>query len=246
MFEYVVLGILQGIFEWIPVSSEGVVALFSNYFIQDFNAVDIAIFLHLGTFFSVLIYFWRDWLDLLKLKDVKFLKFFILTTIISGAIGFLLYDLSKEIVMGGGLLLLMGFGLLLTSFFQKKKVIFDLNKKWESFLVGIIQGISVIPGVSRSGSTIFALSFFEKDPTKILKISYLLSAPVVLAASGYLYLKNPGILFDGGWIALIFAFVFGVLTLKILFNLTKKMNFYLFTLIFGILCILSGIVEYLI
>lgn len=246
MFEYIILGILQGIFEWIPVSSEGIVALFSNYFIKDLNVVDVAIFLHLGTFFSVLIYFWKDWLDLLKLKDVKFLKFFILTTIISGGIGFLLYDLSKEIVMGGGLLLLMGFGLLLTSFFQKRKINFNLDKKYGPFLIGILQGVSVVPGVSRSGSTIFGLSFFEKDPLKILKISYLLSAPIVIASSGYLYLKNPDILFDGGWVALIFAFIFGILTLKILFDLTKKINFSLFTLIFGILCILSGIIEYLI
>lgn len=246
MFEYIILGILQGIFEWIPVSSEGIVALFSNYFIKDLNVVDVAIFLHLGTFFSVLIYFWKDWLDLLKLKDVKFLKFFILTTIISGGIGFLLYDLSKEIVMGGGLLLLMGFGLLLTSFFQKRKINFNLDKKYGPFLIGILQGVSVVPGVSRSGSTIFGLSFFEKDPLKILKISYLLSAPIIVASSGYLYLKNPDILFDGGWVALIFAFIFGILTLKILFDLTKKINFSLFTLIFGILCILSGIIEYLI
>lgn len=246
MFEYIILGILQGIFEWIPVSSEGIVALFSNYFIKDLNVVDVAIFLHLGTFFSVLIYFWKDWLDLLKLKDVEFLKFFILTTIISGGIGFLLYDLSKEIVMGGGLLLLMGFGLLLTSFFQKRKINFNLDKKYGPFLIGILQGVSVVPGVSRSGSTIFGLSFFEKDPLKILKISYLLSAPIIVASSGYLYLKNPDILFDGGWVALIFAFIFGILTLKILFDLTKKINFSLFTLIFGILCILSGIIEYLI
>lgn len=244
MWEYIVLGILQGIFEWLPVSSEGVVALFSNFLIKDLNAVDVAIFLHLGTFFAVLIYFWKDWLKLLSFKENNLLKFLLIATIISGGMGFFIYGVAKEIVMGGGLLLLMGFGLLLTSLFQKKKIDFNLNKKYAPYLVGILQGLSAIPGVSRSGSTIFGLSLFEKDPYRVLKISYLLSAPVVLGSSLYLYLKNPEIVTGGGYIALIFAFVFGILTLRILLNLVKKINFSLFTFIFGIICILSAIAEY--
>ncbi|MDD4358216.1 MAG: undecaprenyl-diphosphate phosphatase [Candidatus Pacebacteria bacterium] len=246
MFEYIILGILQGIFEWIPVSSEGIVALFSNYFIKDLNAIDVAIFLHLGTLLAVLIYFWKDWLDLLKFKDLQFFKFFIITTIISGAIGFFLYDFSKEIVMGGGLLALMGAGLLLTSYFQKKKIDFKLNENYSPYIVGILQGFSVIPGVSRSGSTIFGLSLFENDPLKVLKTSYLLSAPVVFGSNLYLYLKNPDIVSQNGIIALVFAFIFGILTLKLLLNLVKKINFSSFTFAFGILCILSAIIEYLI
>jgi len=245
MFEYIILGILQGIFEWLPVSSEGIVALFSNYFIKDLDAVDVAIFLHLGTLFAVLIYFWKDWIELISFKNIDLLKFLIITTIISGGLGFLLYDFAKEVVMGGGLLILMGIGLLLTSFFQKKKIDLNLNKKYAPYLVGILQGISAIPGVSRSGSTIFGLALFEKDPYKILKISYILSAPIVLASSAYLYLKNPDIVTQGGGIALIFSFVFGILTLKILLNFAQKINFSLFTFIFGILCILSAIISYL-
>lgn len=246
MWEYILLGILQGVFEWLPISSEGVVALFSNFLVKDFNAVDVAIFLHLGTFFAVLIYFWKDWIKLISFKDNEFLKFFVIATIISGGLGFLIYDFSKQVVMGGGLLMLMGLGLLLTSFFQKKQINFNLNKKLAPYVMGILQGLSAIPGVSRSGSTIFGLSFFEKDPYKILKISYLLSAPVVLGSSLYLYFKNPEIITQGGWIALIFAFVFGIFTLKFLLDLSRKINFSLFTFIFGILCILGAFIEFFI
>lgn len=244
--EYILLGILQGIFEWLPISSEGVVALTSSYLIKDLNAVDVAIFLHLGTFFAVMIYFWKDWLNLLMFKNNKLLKYLIITTIISGVIGFFIYDFAKTIVMGGGILLLMGFGLLLTSYFQSKEINFRLNKKYSSLLVGILQGFSAIPGISRSGSTIFGLSFFEKDPVVILKISYLLSAPIVLGSSLYLFIKEPSMVYDGMWLSLVFSFVFGILTLKILLDFAQKINFSKFTLVFGILCILGGIINYLI
>ncbi|MGI6297566.1 MAG: undecaprenyl-diphosphate phosphatase [Minisyncoccales bacterium] len=246
MWKYILLGALQGIFEWLPISSEGVVALFSKFLIKDFNAVDLAIFLHFGTFFVVLIYFWKDWIKLISFKDNEFLKFFIITTIISGGLGFLIYDFAKQVVMGGGLLLLMGLGLFLTSFFQRKQINFSLDKKLAPYALGTLQGLSAIPGVSRSGSTIFGLSFFEKDPYKILKVSYLLSAPVVLGASIYLYLKNPDIVMQGGWIALIFSFIFGFISLKSLLKLSQRIDFSKFTLIFGIICILGALLEFLI
>lgn len=238
--EYITLGILQGIFEWLPISSEGVVALFSNFLIPELNAIDVAIFLHAGTLLAVIIYFWKDWLKILSFKDIEFLKFIVVVTLISGAIGFFLYQFSKSIVFGGGLLLLMGLGLLLTSYFQSRKVSFNVGGKLGAVIVGILQGFSAIPGVSRSGSTIFGLSLFEKDPQKILKTSYLLSAPIILASNAYILLKEPAVASSGGWIALIFAFIFGIISLKFLLSLAQKINFSVFTLIFGILCLLGG------
>jgi len=76
MWEYILLGALQGIFEWIPVSSEGVVALFANFLAKDFNSVDLAIFLHFGTLLALFVYFFNDWKDLILIKNKEFYKFF--------------------------------------------------------------------------------------------------------------------------------------------------------------------------
>ncbi|MDD5696630.1 MAG: undecaprenyl-diphosphate phosphatase [Candidatus Pacebacteria bacterium] len=244
MWEYILLGALQGIFEWIPVSSEGVVALFSRFLVKDFNSVDLAIFLHSGTLLALLVYFYKDWKDLIMIKDKEFFKFFIIVTLVSGALGYFVYQFSRSAVVGSGLLLLTGFGLILTSFLQKKKMELKINKSASAFLVGMLQGLSALPGFSRSGSTIFGLSLTEKDPVLILKQSYLISAPVVLASSLYLFLKNPT-LASQGWIALVFSFLFGLLFLKIMLDWAKKIDFSALTLIFGLLCLLGAGIFYL-
>ncbi|HNY35890.1 MAG TPA: undecaprenyl-diphosphate phosphatase [Candidatus Pacearchaeota archaeon] len=244
MWEYILLGALQGIFEWIPVSSEGVVAIFSNYLVKDFNSVDLALFLHLGTVLAVIVYFWRDWISLALFKDKEFLRFFIIVTFISGTLGFFVYKMARDVSMGSGLLALTGLGLLLTSWFQKKNIKLNINKDLSSIIVGLLQAISAIPGVSRSGSTVFGLSLTENNPTEILKKSYIISVPVVLGSSLYLYLDNPTIA-SSSWIAVVFSFIFGIISLKILLDFSKKVNFSKFTLIFGLLCLIGALFQFL-
>ncbi len=243
MWEYILLGIIQGIFEWIPISSEGVLTLASSFLVKDLNALDLAIFLHLGTLLAVLVYFYKDWIDLILIKDKEFFKFFIIVTIFSGSIGYIFYQISGSIIMGSGLLFLMGIGLLFTSFVQGNKINIGINKTYSAIIVGILQGLSAIPGVSRSGSTIFGLSLSEKDPETILKQSYLISVPVVLGSSLYLFIKNPSLI-SQGWIALLFSFVFGFISLKIILSWAKKINFSMFTLVFGIICLIGAIISF--
>ncbi len=242
MWEYVLLGILQGLFEWLPLSSEGIVALFSQHLIKNFNSVDIALFLHLGTLFAVLVYFWKDWISLISFKDKEFLRFFIIITIVSGGLGFFVYKFARSLAVGPALLVLMGCGLLLTSFFQSKKVKLNINKDVSAFIVGILQGLSAIPGLSRSGSTMFGLSLTERDPAKILKTSYIISVPVVLGSFVYLFIKNPAMV-DYAWVGILFSFVFGLLSLSVLLKLAEKINFSKFTLIFGLLCLLGALIS---
>lgn len=245
MIEYIIAGILQGIFEWLPVSSEGVVALFTNFSMPQLNSVDFALFLHLGTALAVIIYFWKDILDLITFKDKKFSKFFIIVTLISGGIGFFVYKFASHIGGGAALLFLMGCGLWLTSWFQKKKIKIRMGENVSAITVGLLQAITPIPGLSRSGATIFGLSLFEDDPTKILKTSYLISIPVVLGADLYLYLKSPAMLSFNAFIGLLFSFIVGFITLKLLMGVSQKINFSKFTFIFGCLCFLGVIIYFL-
>lgn len=244
---YIILGLLQGVFEWLPVSSKGIVSLYVNYSnIQGVNPLDLALFLHLGTLLATFIYFWKDIKDLILLKDKKLVKFFVIVSTISGTLGFALYKLTKGFAAGSSLLLVVGLGLLLTSFFQSRNVKLKLSNTVSAIVVGLLQSLSAIPGVSRSGSTIFGLSLTEKDPEKILRYSYLISIPVVLGADIYLQKENLVQLSPEVIIAVISSFIFGILTLKLLLTFSKKINFSIFTLCFGILCIIGAVIDYLI
>ncbi|HKL16922.1 MAG TPA: undecaprenyl-diphosphate phosphatase [Patescibacteria group bacterium] len=240
--KYVLLGIFQGVFEWLPISSEGIVALFSEIFELKINSIDIALFLHLGTLLAVLVYFRKEWKEIILLKNKKLLYFLFITTTLSLAIGFPLYHIITGVSLGASLLFIMGIGLFTTSFFNKKKSKPHLKFQQTALLTGILQGLAVIPGLSRSGSTIFGLSFSKFSPKKILTLSYLMSAPIILASSSYLFLKSPDLLLVG-WPALITSFLVGFLTLKILLRFAKKINFSKFTFIFGCFCIIGAILN---
>jgi len=243
MLEYIILGIFQGIFEWLPISSEGITALFSHFFIKEFNSVDLALFLHLGTLLAAIFYFRKDWWEIIKLKNKKLLKFLIIATIISLFISYPLYKFVKNAVFGNGILLVMGFGLLITAYFHKKNINFEIKNKYLALITGILQGLAVIPGVSRSGATIFGLSLRKMEPKKILKISYLMSVPVVLASSAYLFLNNP-VMVVSAWPALITSFLIGILSLHFLIQWAKKINFFKFALIFSIICFIGAIIGF--
>ena len=243
MWTYLFLGVLQGIFEWIPISSEGIVAITSQYFLKEFHPIDVAIFLHLGTSLAVLIYFRKDWLSIFTLKNKNLFYFLIIATVVSLVVGFPIYKYLKEITIGAGLLVVMGFGLLLTSFLQKRKMNFNLNLNHLAIFSGFLQGLSVIPGLSRSGSTIFGLSLGVKESSQILKISYMMSVPVVLASGIYLFFENPVLITGGGWLSLIFSFLVGIFTLHYLIKFSQRIDFSKFALIFGLLCFLGAILN---
>ena len=245
MLKYILLGILQGIFEWIPISSEGIVAIFSQILNINLNPIEVALFLHLGTFFAVLFYFWKEWKEILLLKNKKLLNFLIISTFFSLIVGYPIYKIIKNIAIGNALLIVMGLGLFLTALFHKKKKRLQISFNKTAVISGILQGLATIPGLSRSGSTIFGLSLGKIDSSEILKISYLMSAPVILVSSIYLGLNNPS-LTSKSWSALIFSFFVGILTLHFLITLSKKINFFWFALIFGLLCFFGGVIGFLI
>jgi undecaprenyl-diphosphatase len=121
-----------------------------------------------------------------------------------------------------------------------EKKIADLNLK-EASLLGFMQGLSVLPGVSRSGITVSTLLLRKFDKTSSLVVSFLMSLPIVLAGNIALNWSNFTSITLPLLLGLVFSFLFGILTIDVLIKSSRKINFGYFVLVFAILTILSGI-----
>jgi len=239
MLDYFLLGILQGVFEWLPVSSEGILTLVSMFSIQ--NPIDLAIFLHLGTTLSAIFYFRNELWDILTFRNKKLLMFVVISTIVSLVIAFPIYLFLSGISAYYGLFLLLviGIALFVTGIVLKrseergKKSIDELTRK-EAAIVGILQGIAVIPGLSRSATTITGLLLLGVEQETALKLSFIMSIPVVIAANIFFVLK--GVTFELGYLlALLTSFVVGILSMHVLITFSRKVDFTLFCWVLGAL-----------
>lgn len=261
MFEQFVLGAIQGIAEWLPISSEGLIFLVKTNFFNTgeslMNIAQQALFLHFGTFLAALIYFRKDVLILSKTlinyksascENKKELVFIIVATLISGFFGFYLlliadnnFNYTSNIIN-----FTIGILLLITAFFQIKaknigiRNIKDLKKR-DGIILGIAQGFAVLPGLSRSGLTISALLLRKFGNKESLRLSFLLSMPIVLGGNIILNLDKFS-LSVYSLIGLFTSFVFGLITIGILLRLAKKVNFGYFVLGFGLLMILLALI----
>ncbi len=235
----VILGIVEGVTEFLPISSTGhlmltarLLGLEQTEFLKSF---EIAI--QLGAILAVVVLYWRTLLinkELLKRTFAAFLP--------TALVGFVLYKVIKGYLLENAMIvvwsLLIG-GLLIVVFeiWQKRKIDSgenDLTRiPYKNFvLVGIVQSLSVVPGVSRAAATILggmALGFSRKA---IVEFSFLLAIPTMLAATGYDLLKSAGsfgydqIFFLA--IGFITAFLTALLAVKFLLNFIKKHTFIIF------------------
>ncbi len=260
MIESFVLGAIQGITEWLPISSEGMIVLAKvNLFPESLEMADLisyALFLHLGTFFAALIYFKKEVAFLLKSsfryresapEVKKQLNFYLLATLFSALVGgaflFFLSQTEKMGLTGKGITLLVGVMLWVTAFLQLKKKekgkrsFVDL-KAFDGLLLGLVQGLSIMPGLSRSGITVSALLLRKFEESRALKMSFIMSLPVVLGGNIALNLDKLNFSPEA-LTALLLSFLFGILTIHILLKIAGKLNFGLFVCFFGILIALS-------
>lgn len=242
----IISGIVQGITEFFPISSSGHLAILHKIFGLKESMFAFDIFLHFGTLTSVIIFFWKDILNILK-KDRAMLKFIVIGSIPAFVIAILFKDVVESFFampwFVGLFLILTGLFLLLASFIalywkmvHRSKPITTAN----SIIIGIAQGISILPGVSRSGSTIGTALIAGINEGAALKFSFLLSLPAVLGANLLKAREIYGNLvsidtmpFIAGGIA---AAITGFFAIKALFGILKNNLFFLF----GIYCILAG------
>lgn len=206
-FEATILGLVQGLAEFLPISSSGHLALLQNWFdIDETKVLLFTVLLHVGTLVSVFIVYWTDIWELIKelvltIKDLctgkglrmeerpvrKLGVMIIVATIPTAIIGFAFSDLFDSMYTS---VLPIGIGLIITGFllvFAEKigtanRGIKEMNIR-NAVFVGLVQGIAICPGISRSGSTLFGSLVCNLDRKFAVKFVFLISIPSILGSA---------------------------------------------------------------
>jgi len=236
MLEIILLSIIQGITEFLPVSSSAHLILVSKYINFSNENLTLDVSLHLGSLIAVLFFFKKEITNFLKNKSL-FIKIIIgsLPTLV---IGYLLVKLNlidyfRNVKIIGLTTILFGLLLYFSDKYDSNKNINDLNIK-NCIIIGILQVFSLIPGVSRSGVTITGARFLNFSRVEAAKISFLLSIPTLSAASFYNILKiiklsSIQITVQNFW-GILFAFIFSLITLNLFINFLKKFSLIFFVI----------------
>ena len=264
VFQSLILGIIQGITEWIPVSSKTQVSfVYLKVFHGDPSlAIPILLYVHLGTVIAAIIYFRKELVSIVKETARKPLD---LRSHASGKTGFLFTALLFTGIIGIPLLVaerkffpalnasllyaLMGAGLLITGmllFTHKKDNVREIQGvSWkDGVLTGILQGFAVLPGISRSGTSATGLIWRGFDSESSFYLSFLLSIPTVVLAEIILdYGINgaTGVPVTDIAVLILTSLVVGYLTLDGLLRLLKRVNIAYLVVVLGILIIAIGI-----
>ena len=184
----IISGIVQGITEFLPVSSSGHLVILHNYFGYKEPQLLYNIFLHTGTLFAVVVYFWKDIINVIA-KEHRLLLAVIIASIPTAFIGYFFKDIFESlfanIIIVGIMLYITAALLFLADIAGKRQASMAVTKTpgiFKSIIIGIVQGISIIPGISRSGATISSGMLLRIDKEMAVKFSFLLSIPAILGA----------------------------------------------------------------
>jgi undecaprenyl-diphosphatase len=198
IFEALVLGIVQGAAEFLPISSSGHLVLVPWWLGWDHPPLLFDVTVHVGTALAVLVYFWQEWIRIMRAglnmirkraitNDDERLAFYLLVgNIPAGLLGFFLDDLFEsaftEIAIVASMLLVTA-GILLVSerFSNAGKSLKDINLS-DVLMIGLAQALAIMPGISRSGSTIAAGLMRKLSREDAAHFSFLLGTPIILAA----------------------------------------------------------------
>jgi undecaprenyl-diphosphatase len=247
LLQAIILGIIQGITEFLPISSDG--HLFLGQMILGIQQPDpqqalvFTAVLHAATTLSIVVVFWKDLVeilrDLLKFQwneNTRFSLFILISMIPAGVIGITMKEYIREmqnptlanLILTGAMLILTGLQLF---FSTRVRVGSGELNGWKAFVIGIFQAAAMLPGLSRSGSTISASLALGIDRAKAARFSFLMVVPVILGGT-LLELKDylelpPG---QGGQqfgalemaAGFITAFIFGWMACRWMIELVKK------------------------
>jgi len=264
VFQSIILGIVQGLTELLPVSSSAHLNILpwvlgwtkSPEFVAAFEGFDVA--LHFGTLLAIALFFFKDWLALIKggynqvvkkekTTEGRMFWYIVLATIPGGAIGFLLDHflddiLTKPLIIGIALVV-MGVILYIVDKKAESKTNYENMTLKQTFLIGLSQSLAFIPGVSRSGVTMTTGRLMGVDRESTAKYSFLLSTPIVFAAT--LYKFKDFVFSIPFFIGIIVSFLVGIFVIKFLLEYLKKgsfKGFAIYRVIVGVLVIVLSFV----
>ncbi|ACI22011.1 undecaprenyl-diphosphate phosphatase [Thermodesulfovibrio yellowstonii] len=235
LFKAIILGIIQGITEFLPISSTAHLVITPWIFgwsgIVNSLSFDIAV--HVGTLISLLYCFWKDWINIF-FRERKMLLFIIIGTIPAGIAGIAFHDLIESALRHPLIivvtLILVGF-LMLYAEKVGKKLIRSITLS-DAVVIGTAQAIALIPGVSRSGITITAGLFKGLDRAYAAKFSFLLSTPAIAGAAMLDFYKSIKIGHSHDYslfiIGVISAAITGIIAIKFLLSFLQKYPLNLF------------------
>ena len=250
MIEIFILSLIQGVTEFLPISSSSHLIIFSNYTNFEDQSLSIDVSLHIGSFLAVITYFHKDIINFIKNKKI-FFKILIASLPVM-MFGFFLVKTNlieklRTIEVIGWMTLLFGILLYISDKYElKKKIDTDFNYK-SAIFIGLFQIFSLIPGVSRSGVSITAARFLNFDRVDAVKISFLLSIPTLGAVSIY-GLKNLITSDDLGLsvlnlISIFFSYIFSLITINYFLKYIKNFNlniFVFYRIILGVILLLGA------
>lgn len=253
-FEALILGLIQGLTEYLPVSSSGHLAIGSALFdIKGEDNLAFTIVVHVATVFSTLVILWKeiDWIfcGLFKFEmnaETRYVINILISMIPIGIVGVFFKD-YVEAIFGSGLLIvgccLLVTALLLTfSYYAKPRPKENISMK-DAFIIGLAQACAVLPGLSRSGSTIATGLLLGDNKAKLAQFSFLMVIPPILGEAlldGMKMMKGEAVAGDIPALSLIVgfiaAFVSGCLACKWMINIVKKGKL----IYFAIYCAIAG------
>ena len=244
LINYIILGMIQGLTEFFPVSSSGHLVLFQDFLKINNEGASAEIIAHFGTLFSILLFYKSSFFsaknddDFFNIKTIKLLIISTIPAIIFGLIfdfeQFFNYDFVQLSLMANGMLIIL-MSLLKNSF--------SLNFNTQSaLLLGLFQSIAILPGISRSGMVISSAIMLGLNKDKSIQYCFFMVIPVIILSIFYELLFSSGFeainLLDG--LALFASsFVFGYFSLFFLVQFLKKFDFWWF----GLYCIIVSLIT---
>jgi undecaprenyl-diphosphatase len=234
-----ILGLVQGLGEFLPISSSAHLVLIPWLFKWSDPGLTFDIALHIGTLIAVAIYFWKDWLKLITkgLTDVrsaegKLFWYLVAATIPGAVVGFLLEKkaetIFREPILISTMLILLGVLLYWADRKSVKHIEMNRITFKTSLFIGLSQALAIIPGVSRSGITMTMGLLMGLTREGAARFSFLLAAPIIFGAALVklpFLISNPSIITINFIIGILVSFVIGILSIGFLLRYVQTRNF---------------------